>query len=125
MWSNIAASKNRDIVAKRMTPNQIAESQKLAPECVRKKFKGCRVATFPDLLTDSPTNLFKGLGGIFRSIFNWLVTLLVTFAAFTCPKCFSRVPPYAFGGRQLRTYRASEFPVAGDTFDLFRGATSL
>jgi len=49
MWWNIAASsgnsknasKNRDIVEKRMTPTQIAEAQKLARECVRKKYKGC------------------------------------------------------------------------------------
>jgi hypothetical protein len=48
MWLNIAASsgnkvavKNRDIVAKRMPPAQIAEAQKLARECVRKKYKGC------------------------------------------------------------------------------------
>ena len=49
MWFNIAASSgdhkdafgNRDKVAKRMTPSQIAEAQKLARECVRKKFKGC------------------------------------------------------------------------------------
>jgi TPR repeat protein len=49
MWFNIAsisgknknASKNRDIVAKQMTPAQIAEAQKLARECVRKKYKGC------------------------------------------------------------------------------------
>ncbi len=49
MWFNIAASsgesknasKNRDIVAKRMTPAQIAAAQKLARECVRKKYKGC------------------------------------------------------------------------------------
>ena len=48
MWFNIAASsgntnasKNRDIVAKRMTSNQIEKAQKLARECVRKKYKGC------------------------------------------------------------------------------------
>ena len=49
MWLNIAASsvnsknasKNRDIVAKRMTPADISTAQKLARECVRKKYKGC------------------------------------------------------------------------------------
>jgi TPR repeat protein len=49
MWFNIAASsgksknasKNRDIVAKRMTPAQFADAQKLARECFRKKYKGC------------------------------------------------------------------------------------
>jgi len=48
MWLNIAASsgekdasKNRDIVAKRMNSNQIEEAQKLARECIRKKYKGC------------------------------------------------------------------------------------
>jgi len=48
MWFNIAASlgnedaaKNRDLIAKEMTPSQIAEAQKLASECVKKKYKGC------------------------------------------------------------------------------------
>ena len=48
MWFNIAASsgnknasKNRDVVAKRMTSNQIEKAQKLARECVKKKYKGC------------------------------------------------------------------------------------
>ena len=48
MWWNIAASsgnkmasKNRDIVAKRMTPADISAAQNLARECVRKKYKGC------------------------------------------------------------------------------------
>ena len=48
MWWNIAASsgnkvavKNRDIIAKRMTPADISTAQKLARECVRKKYKGC------------------------------------------------------------------------------------
>mgnify|MGYP003655751133 CR=1 len=48
MWLNIAASsgnkgsvKNRDIVAGWMTPSQLETAQKLARECVRKKYKGC------------------------------------------------------------------------------------
>jgi TPR repeat protein len=49
MWFNLGstsgksknASKNRDIIAKLMTPAQIADAQKLARECVRKKYKGC------------------------------------------------------------------------------------
>ena len=49
MWWNIAASSagdknaiaNRDKVAGMMTPSQIAEAQKLARECVRKKYKDC------------------------------------------------------------------------------------
>jgi len=48
MWGNIAVSiggkekgKVRDFVEKKMTPAQIAEAQKLARECVRKKYKGC------------------------------------------------------------------------------------
>ena len=49
MWLNIAASsgeggnasKNRDIIAKQMTPPQLSEAQTLAQECVRKKYKGC------------------------------------------------------------------------------------
>ena len=48
MWLNIAASnghdgamENRDIAAKIMTTEQLAEAQKLARECVRKKYKGC------------------------------------------------------------------------------------
>ena len=31
----------RDFVEQNMTPSQIAEAQKLARECVRKKYKGC------------------------------------------------------------------------------------
>ena len=48
MWFNIAASQGhkdagiyRDGIAKKMTPSQIAEAQKLARECVKKKYKGC------------------------------------------------------------------------------------
>ena len=48
MWWNIAASsgnksavKNRDIVAKIMTPADISKAQELARQCVRKKYKGC------------------------------------------------------------------------------------
>lgn len=48
VWLNIASSngsetagKNRDLVAKRMTPDQIAEAQRLARECVKKDYKNC------------------------------------------------------------------------------------
>ena len=48
MWFNIAAasgdkeaSKNRDIVAKELTPTQIEKAEKLARQCVAKKYKGC------------------------------------------------------------------------------------
>ena len=48
MWATIAASLGskdatigRDIVAKKMTPADISTAQKLARECVRKKYKGC------------------------------------------------------------------------------------
>ena len=48
MWANLAgingdeiAIKNRDIVASKMTAQQIAEAQKLAKECLAKKFKNC------------------------------------------------------------------------------------
>ena len=49
MWFNIAASsggsknssKSRDNVAKKMTRSQVEKAQKLARECVRKKYKGC------------------------------------------------------------------------------------
>ena len=48
MWFNIASSngsstapKSRDIVAKAMTKEQIAEAQKLARECVAKEYKRC------------------------------------------------------------------------------------
>ena len=48
MWYNIAASKgvgnakkNRDIVVKKMTPEQIEKAQKLAQECAAKNYKGC------------------------------------------------------------------------------------
>jgi TPR repeat protein len=35
------AAKNRDIVAKLMTPQQIADAQKLARDCLARNFKGC------------------------------------------------------------------------------------
>jgi TPR repeat protein len=48
MWFNIAeidetsgAIKNRDIVAKKMTPAQIAEAQKAASLCIKQNFKNC------------------------------------------------------------------------------------
>ena len=48
MWGNIAASqgnergsKIRDLAADRMTPDQIAEAQRLARECVAADYKGC------------------------------------------------------------------------------------
>ena len=48
MWGNLGASngnekggKLRDLVAKKMTPTDISAAQKLARECVRKKYKGC------------------------------------------------------------------------------------
>jgi len=48
MWWSIATSsgdkgavKNVDIVARKMTPVQIADAEKLARECVAKKYKGC------------------------------------------------------------------------------------
>ena len=48
MWLKIAASsedkfaiKNIDAIAKRMTPAGISTAQKLALECVRKKYEGC------------------------------------------------------------------------------------
>ena len=48
MWWNVSASTgnknavtNRDIVAKRMTMTDISTAQKLARECVEKKYKGC------------------------------------------------------------------------------------
>ena len=48
MWGNLAASngnenggKLREIAAKNMTPADLSTAQKLARECVRKKYKGC------------------------------------------------------------------------------------
>ena len=48
MWSNLAAAggntgavKNRDIVAAKMTPQQIGEAQKMARECQARDFKKC------------------------------------------------------------------------------------
>jgi TPR repeat protein len=48
MWLNLAAVtgdafavKNRDIIAARMTPQQIAEAQKLARDCQARNFKNC------------------------------------------------------------------------------------
>ena len=48
MWWNISASnrhknaiKYRDIIVKQMKPRDISTAQKLARECVKKKYKGC------------------------------------------------------------------------------------
>ena len=48
MWYNIVAIsgdkeavKQRDSVAKKMTPSQIETTQKLARECIRKEYQGC------------------------------------------------------------------------------------
>jgi TPR repeat protein len=48
MWVNLGASNGheiggilRDIAAKRITPADLSTAQKLARECVRKKYKGC------------------------------------------------------------------------------------
>ena len=48
MWFNLVAvdgmkdaSKNRDIVAKRMTTADISKAQSLARECLKKNYKGC------------------------------------------------------------------------------------
>ena len=48
MWLNLGAAsgaansvKNRDIVASKMTPQQIAQAQKMASDCKQKNFKGC------------------------------------------------------------------------------------
>jgi len=48
MWLNLAAVKGealtvkyRDIVAKRMTSQQITDAQKLARDCLARNFKGC------------------------------------------------------------------------------------
>jgi TPR repeat protein len=38
---NPNAVKNRDIVAKSMTAQQIADAQKLARDCLARNFKGC------------------------------------------------------------------------------------
>ena len=52
MWYNLAAPhltgdqqtqvvEDRDVVARRMTPAQVAEGQRLSQNCRAKKFKGC------------------------------------------------------------------------------------
>ncbi len=48
MWFNLAAAqgfadavKNRDMFTKVLTPQQMAEAQKLARECQARNFKGC------------------------------------------------------------------------------------
>jgi uncharacterized protein len=48
MWLNLAsvsgiadAVKSRDFSAKRMTPQQISQAQKMARDCQQRKFKGC------------------------------------------------------------------------------------
>jgi len=48
MWWNIAASqgkenatKNKDILANKMTPADLSKAQELARECMKKNYKGC------------------------------------------------------------------------------------
>ena len=47
MWANLAAAagadaaNNRDITARKMTPQQIAEARKLARECLASNYKNC------------------------------------------------------------------------------------
>jgi hypothetical protein len=48
MWYNLAAVsgdkgavKNRDLIAAEMTPQQIAQAQKLARECTARNFQNC------------------------------------------------------------------------------------
>ena len=48
MWKNLSASRGNEYgidvqhhIAKLMTPADISAAQKLARECVRKKYKGC------------------------------------------------------------------------------------
>ncbi len=48
MWFNLAAAQgdhgaatNRDLAAKQMTPQQIAQAQARARECLARKFEGC------------------------------------------------------------------------------------
>jgi len=47
MWLNLSGAKfssaatDRDLLAKRMTSEQIAEAQKLARECQQRNFKDC------------------------------------------------------------------------------------
>ena len=48
MWLNLAAIKgdsilieNRDTVARKMTPQQVVQAQKLARECQARNFKNC------------------------------------------------------------------------------------
>ena len=64
MWGHIAASSGdkdgfdeRDEVAKKMTPAEIAEAEKLVSECVAKKYKGCQSTTTESatVATESPS----------------------------------------------------------------------
>jgi TPR repeat protein len=48
MWLNLGAAsghakamKNRDLTARKMTSQQIAQAQIMARDCQQKKFKGC------------------------------------------------------------------------------------
>ena len=61
MWGNLGSSngseegaKVREIAAKNMTPSQLETAQKLARECVRKKYKGVELGK-----TLNSTRLFK------------------------------------------------------------------
>lgn len=41
VYGNADATKNRNIVAKKMTPQQAVEAQKIIRDCAAKKLKGC------------------------------------------------------------------------------------
>ncbi len=41
IWGGTEAASSRDLVAKRMSPQQVAEAQKNARECRQRNYKGC------------------------------------------------------------------------------------
>ena len=54
MWFNLAAAQgndiavaNRDLVAKKMTAEQISQSQKLAQDCIANNYKNCLTVASP------------------------------------------------------------------------------
>ena len=88
MWSNIASSNgieeartNRDIVAKRMTTDQLAEAQRLARECVKKDNKNCLISYPPP--NKPPEALYSPLRNFKEKVMVVLGVLVVSCTAST------------------------------------------
>ena len=83
MWFNLAALSgeygivDRHRIAQKMTPQQIAEAQKLARECQQRNFKGCdSVSILID--TDLHNGIFCGTDDVTRRAFRGGNTIVAT-----------------------------------------------